>query len=47
MLNLQATKVLTKQEITKLAPSIYTDKGSPSTSEKYAHISTENVINDM
>jgi hypothetical protein len=47
MLNLKATQVLTKQEITKLAPSIYTDKGSPSTSEKYAHISTENVINDM
>jgi hypothetical protein len=47
MLNLQATKVLIKSEIKDLAPSIYTDKGSPSTSEKYAHISTDQVISDM
>lgn len=47
MLNLQATKVLTKEEIKGLAPSIYTDKGSPTTSEKYAHISTDQVISDM
>ena len=47
MLNLQATKVLTRQEIKTLAPSIYTDKGSPTTSDKYAHISTDQVITDM
>jgi len=36
-----------KSEIKKRANSIFTTTGSPSTSDKYAHISTEKIIDDM
>lgn len=47
MLNLQNTKPMSKDEIRSLAPSIFQTKGSISTSDKYCHISTEKVIDDM
>jgi hypothetical protein len=47
MLNIENQKFLTKSEMKEKASSIFTDKGAPSTSEKYAHISTERIINDM
>ncbi len=47
MLNLQNTKPMSKDEIRSLAPSIFTSNGSNTTSEKYCHISTEKIIDDM
>jgi hypothetical protein len=40
-------KVLSQEEIQKLAPSIYTEQGSSNTSEKYVHIPTSKVVSDM
>jgi len=47
MLNLQNQEFLTKDQIKDKAPSVFTETGSPETSEKYAHISTERIIDDM
>ena len=48
MLNLQNTTPLSEDEIRSLAPSIFTEVGSPTTtSEKYCHISTWKIIQDM
>ncbi len=47
MLNLNNTEFRTKSEIRQLASSIFTAQGAPTTSEKYAHISTEKIIDDM
>lgn len=47
MLNLENSNFLTKEEIKKGASSIFTEKGSPTTSDKYSHISTEKIIDDM
>jgi hypothetical protein len=47
MLNIQNSNFLTKSEIRQKANSIFTDKGSPNVSDKYAHISTEKIIDDM
>ena len=47
MLDIKNNEFLTKDEIKKRASSIFTTKGSPDTSEKYAHISTEKIIDDM
>lgn len=38
---------LSKEEIKKLAPSVFTKTSSPSVSDKYNHLSTELVIDDM
>jgi hypothetical protein len=46
MLNLNQ-EFRTKSEIRQLANSIFTTEGAPGTSEKYAHISTEKIIDDM
>jgi hypothetical protein len=46
MLNLNQ-EFRTKSEIRQLANSIFTTQGAPGTSEKYAHISTEKIIDDM
>ena len=46
MLNLNQ-EFRTKSEIRQLASSIFTTQGAPGTSEKYAHISTEKIIDDM
>ena len=46
MLNLNQ-EFRTKSEIRQLASSIFTTQGAPGTSNKYAHISTEKIIDDM
>jgi hypothetical protein len=46
MLNLNQ-EFRTKSEIRQLASSIFTTQGAPNTSDKYAHISTEKIIDDM
>jgi hypothetical protein len=47
MLDIQNMDFIDKSEIKKRASSIFTTTGSPDTSEKYAHISTEKIIDDM
>jgi hypothetical protein len=47
MLNLENSKFLTKSEIREKASSIFTATGSPETSTKYSHISTDKIIDDM
>ena len=45
--NLQTAKFMGREEILKAAPSAFTTKPSDEVSEKYTHIPTERVINDM
>ena len=47
MLDIQNTQFLTKSEIRQKASSIFTAQGSPTTSDKYAHIPTDRIIDDM
>jgi len=47
MLDIQNTEFINKSEIKNRAKSIFTTQGAPGTSEKYAHISTEKIIDDM
>jgi hypothetical protein len=47
MLDIQNSQFITKSEIKNRAKSIFTEKGAPNVSEKYAHISTEKIIDDM
>ena len=47
MLDLNASKFLSKKELSEMAPSIFTMKPSNEVSEKYTHIPTERVIDDM
>jgi hypothetical protein len=47
MLNLSKSGFLTMDEIKENAPSIFTTTSSPDTSEKYTHIPTSVVIEDM
>ena len=47
MLDLNNKEFKTKSEIRELANSIFTTQGAPGTSDKYAHISTEKIIDDM
>jgi hypothetical protein len=47
MLNLSKDGFLTMDEIKENAPSIFTTTSSPDTSEKYTHIPTSIVIEDM
>ena len=47
MLNLSNTQFLTQEEIKTNAPSIFTDCGGNTTSEKYCHIPTNRIIEDM
>ena len=47
MLDIKNMEFLDKSEIKKRANSIFTATGAPGTSEKYAHISTEKIIDDM
>jgi hypothetical protein len=47
MLNIQNNTFLTESEIKAKASSIFTSKGAPGTSEKYAHISTDQIVKDM
>ena len=45
--NLQSAKFMSKEEISKIAPSVFTMNPSNEVSDKYTHIPTEEVINDM
>jgi hypothetical protein len=47
MLDLNNQEFKTKDEVRQLASSIFTKQGSPTTSDKYSHISTEKIIDDM
>jgi hypothetical protein len=47
MLDIKNTEFITKSEIKNRAKSIFTETGAPNVSEKYAHISTEKIIDDM
>jgi len=47
MLNIQNNTFLTESEIKDKAKSIFTTTGAPGTSEKYAHISTKQIVDDM
>jgi len=47
MLDLNASKFLGKKELSEMAPSIFTMTPSTEVSEKYTHIPTEQVIDDM
>jgi hypothetical protein len=46
MLNINQ-EFISKDQIRKQAPSIFTAQGAPGTSEKYAHIPTDKIIDDM
>ena len=45
--DLQKAEFLTKEQITKMAPSVYAMQPSNDVSDKYTHIPTERVIDDM
>lgn len=47
MLDIQNSQFINKSEIKNRAKSIFTEKGAPNVSDKYAHISTEKIIDDM
>jgi hypothetical protein len=47
MLNIQNSEFISKDQIRKQAPSIFTAQGAPGTSDKYAHIPTDKIIEDM
>ena len=47
MLDLSKDGFLTTSEIKNRAKSVFTDKAGPSTSEKFTHIPTHKVIEDM
>jgi len=45
--NLNTIETISKEEIKKVAPSVFTKTGSSNVSEKYSHIPTERVVDDM
>jgi len=47
MLNIQSQEFLTKEQIKEKANSIFAIKGANNTSERYAHIPTYKIIEDM
>jgi hypothetical protein len=47
MLNLKNSDFLSKEEIKSKAPSVFTSTAAQGVSEKYTHIPTSNVIEDM
>jgi hypothetical protein len=47
MLNLQNTEFLNNADIKRIAPSVFTMTASPTVSEKFTHIPTSQVIEDM
>ena len=47
MLNIKSQEFLTLEEVKKQAPSVFAAKGASNTSEKYSHIPTHKIIEDM
>jgi hypothetical protein len=45
--NLNTMEIITKEQVKLLAPSVFTKTGSNSVSDKYSHIPTERVMDDM
>jgi hypothetical protein len=46
-LNIDSTRILSREEIKQKAPSVFTDHANEGLSEKYTHIATSTVIDDM
>ena len=46
-LDLTNNQFLGKAEIKERASSVFTAQGAPETSQKYSHISTDRIIEDM
>jgi hypothetical protein len=47
MLNIKNSQKLNESQIRQIAPSVYTENAAHGTSEKYTHIPTHRVVNDM
>ena len=47
MLNITNNQKLNESQIRQIAPSVYTENAAHGTSEKYTHIPTHRVVNDM
>ena len=45
--NLNTIESLSKEQVKQVAPSVFTKTGSSTVSEKYSHIPTERVMDDM
>jgi len=45
--NLDTIETLSKEQVKQVAPSVFTKTGSSTVSDKYSHIPTERVIDDM
>ena len=45
--NLNTIESLNKEQVKQVAPSVFTKHGSSNVSEKYSHIPTERVMDDM
>ena len=45
--NLNTMEIITKEQVKLVAPSVFTKTGSKSVSDKYSHIPTERVMDDM
>ena len=45
--NLSTIETISKEQVKQVAPSVFTKHGSSNVSEKYSHIPTERVLDDM
>ena len=45
--NLSTIETISKEQVKQVAPSVFTKHGSSTVSEKYSHIPTERVMDDM
>ena len=45
--NLNTIETLSKEQVKQVAPSVFTKTGASNVSEKYSHIPTERVVDDM
>jgi hypothetical protein len=45
--NLSTIETISKEQVKQVAPSVFTKHGSSTVSEKYSHIPTERVLDDM
>jgi hypothetical protein len=45
--NLSTIETISKEQVKQVAPSVFTKTGSSNVSEKYSHIPTERVMDDM
>ena len=45
--NLSTIEAISKEQVKQVAPSVFTKHGSSNVSEKYSHIPTERVMDDM